>query len=403
MGLVSEILKPVRAARRFVKLPSQARSERRTDHLGLPAHDTGIERAVSEAIAWLGRAQDNSLSRDGGVARDYSLINGWSASYPETTGYIVPTMLAYANRFNDGSVRERARLMLDWLVSIQFPEGGFQGGVIGAQPVVPVTFNTGQILMGLASGAREFGEPYLSAMRQAADWLVRTQDGDGCWRKHNTPFAGLGEKVYETHVAWGLLEAARVGADKSYADAALGNIRWALHSQQTNGWFKDCCLSDPAQPLTHTLGYALRGILEAYLFTNDPSLLAACRRTADGLLSAVDRDGFLPGRLDSEWRDVVSWACLTGSVQIAYCWLRLYCETGDERYRDAACAANQYVRRTMRINGSPEIRGAIKGSFPVSGGYCTYEYPNWACKFFIDSNLLEQDVAADKARMRNGS
>jgi hypothetical protein len=403
MGLVAEILKPVRAARRLVKLPAQARSERRTDLLGLPSHEVGSERAVAEAIAWLGRAQDNSLSKDGGVARDYSLINGWAASYPETTGYIVPTMLTYANTFNDSSVRERAKRMLDWLVSIQFPEGGFQGGVIGARPVVPVTFNTGQILMGLASGAREFGEPYLSAMRRAADWLVCTQDADGCWRRHSTPFAEPGEKVYETHVSWGLLEAARVVADKSYADAALANIRWALQSQQTNGWFKDCCLSDPAQPLTHTLGYALRGILEAYLFTKDPSLLAACRRTSDGLLSTIDRDGFLPGRLDSQWRKVVSWACLTGSVQIAYCWLQLYRETSDDRYREAAAAANRYVRRTMRIDGSPETRGAIKGSFPVSGGYCTYEYPNWACKFFIDSNLLEQDVAADNARIRNGS
>ena len=36
--------------------------------------------------------------------------------------------------------------MLDWLVSIQMPSGAFQGGTIGESPVVPVTFNTGQIL-----------------------------------------------------------------------------------------------------------------------------------------------------------------------------------------------------------------------------------------------------------------
>lgn len=40
-------------------------------------------------------------------------------------------------------------------------------------------------------------------MRRAADWLVETQDADGCWRRHPTPFAEPGEKVYETHVAWG--------------------------------------------------------------------------------------------------------------------------------------------------------------------------------------------------------
>ena len=72
--------------------------------------------------------------------------------------------------------------MLDWLVKIQLGNGGFQGGLIDSEPVVPVTFNTGQILLGLAAGVREFSDQYRLAMCRAADWLVRTQDSDGCWR-----------------------------------------------------------------------------------------------------------------------------------------------------------------------------------------------------------------------------
>jgi len=30
--------------------------------------------------------------------------------------------------------------------------------------------------------------------------------------------------------------------------------------------------------------------------------------------------------------------------------------------------------------------------WPVSGGYAKFQYPNWACKFFIDSNCLEKEV-----------
>jgi hypothetical protein len=70
----------------------------------------------------------------------------------------------------------------------------------------------------------------------------------------------------------------------------------------------------------------------------------------------------------------------------------MYQITGKIAYRDAACAANQYVRRTMRIKGPSEMKGAIGGSFPIYGGYCQYAYPNWACKFFIDSNLLEKQI-----------
>jgi hypothetical protein len=363
------------------------------DRSGPPELDPGVERTVEEAAAWIGRAQDNSASRDGGVARDCSLISGWNTSYPETTGYIVPTMLGCAPELGDDSLRERAKRMLDWLVSIQLPDGSFQGGPIGAEPVVPHVFDTGQILMGLAAGVREFGlEEYHAAMCRAADWLVGAQDNDGCWRKHPSPFAMPGEKAYETHVAWGLLEVARLEPDRPYAKAALANVRWALTMQHENGWFDKCCLQDPTRPLTHTIGYALRGVVEAWRFTRDESLLKAGRRTADGLVTALREDGFLPGRLDADWRGTVSWACLTGSVQIAACWLLLYEDTGDVRYLDAAYAANRYVRRTVRVDGPLETRGAVKGSFPVDGGYCKYQYPNWACKFFIDSNLIEKQT-----------
>ena len=135
-----------RAAYAYWRLPPLAKAECKKDQRGLPQKDPGIDRSVTEAIGWLCRAQDHSRLKDGGVARDYSLINGWNASYPETTGYIVPTMIACAQSFNDESLKERARNMLDWLVSIQLPDGGFQGGLIDSQPVVPVTFNTGQIM-----------------------------------------------------------------------------------------------------------------------------------------------------------------------------------------------------------------------------------------------------------------
>ena len=75
----------------------------------------------------------------------------------------------------------------------------------------------------------------------------------------------------------------------------------------------------------------------------------------------------------------------------------LFQETGDIRYRDAAYAVNCYVRRTMKAAGPSETRGAIKGSFPVGGGYGTYEYLSWACKFFLDSNMLEQKVRGQQS------
>jgi hypothetical protein len=376
----------------YLRLPLAAKQECWIDRFGNALKDPGINRAVDNGIGWLCRAQDYSLFQDGGVARHFSLISGWSTSYPETTGYIIPTMLAYADLVKDEAIRQRARRMLDWLISIQLPGGGFQGGMIDSKPVVPVTFNTGQILIGLVSGVREFGERYRESMCRAADWLVKSQDLDGCWRRYASPFAAPGEKVYDTHISWALLEASRVESNNSYVNAALANINWALSFQKSNGWFDKCCLTDPSQPLTHAIGYVLRGTIEAYRYTENKGLLKCCRKTADGLLTAIREDGFLPGRLNSDWHGTVSWACLTGSVQIACCWLMLYQITSELQYRDCAYLVNRYVRRTMKIDGPAETRGAIKGSFPVYGEYGAYEYLNWACKFFLDSHMLEKEV-----------
>jgi hypothetical protein len=372
---------------------AEMRRERRAE---TPRHDVPLDCAISEALAWLGRAQDRSLSADGGVARHYCLVDGWSASYPETTGYIIPTVLGEAGVSQDPGLRERAKAMLDWLVSIQMPSGAFQGGTVIDVPVLPVTFNTGQILMGLAAGVSEFGATYLNSMINAADWLVNTQDGDGCWRVHSSPFVEQGEKAYDAHASWGLFEAARVRPGHGYAEAAMRNVHWALTHQNAEGWFANCCLTDPVNPLTHTIGYVLRGLIEAYLFTGDKKVFEAATKTAIGLLGVLQPDGFIPGRLDSSWRGTVSWSCLTGTVQIAICWFLLFMESGDDRFRDAACLANRFVRRTVRFDGPPETRGAVKGSFPVSGSYAPFQYPNWACKFFIDANRLEKTICEDE-------
>ncbi len=379
-------------------LSAAAKAQDLQDRSGALAVDPGNEQAIDACLAWIGRAQDRSATSDGGVARHFSLIDGWGASYPETTGYIVPTLLREAAIRGDKPLEQRAKKMLDWLVAIQLPSGGFQGGMITQEPVLPVTFNTGQILIGLAAGAAAFKDDrYCTAMERAASWLVETQDDDGCWRRHPTPFANAGDKAYETHVAWGLFEAERVAPGQGYGRAALRQVNWALTRQRDNGWFADCCLDDPGRPLTHTLGYVLRGVLEAYRLSEDGRFLQAARRTADRLAKAVDDDGFLAGRFDRDWEPAVPWCCLTGSVQLAFCWLQLFALTGESHFLAAGRRVNRYVRRTIDISGPDDQRGGVRGAFPISGHYGRYQYLNWAAKFAIDSFRRELELTEREA------
>jgi hypothetical protein len=54
--------------------------------------------------------------------------------------------------------------------------------MIDAIPRVSVTFNTGQILIGLAAGYKHFGdESYLRSLHRAAVVPQRLAGSDGCW------------------------------------------------------------------------------------------------------------------------------------------------------------------------------------------------------------------------------
>jgi hypothetical protein len=374
-----------------LRTPPRARLAQWRDRKGVPAFDPGPERAIEEGVAWLCRAQDHSASRDGGVARDFSLIDGWSSSYPETTGYIADTFIVHGGETRNRHLVKRAFNMLDWLVSIQLADGAFQGGTVGLTPLLPGTFDTGQVLIGLTAGTH-IDERYRRPMIRAADWLLNAQDTDGCWRRYETPFAAPGEKVYETHAAIGLFRAAVLEPGRGYAEAAIAQVRWALGRQTANGWFHNCCLTDPERPLTHTLGYALRGVVEAYLWTRDKEFLQAACRTADALLRAFGADGRLAGRLTSQWRPAADWVCLSGTSQIAESLLLLFDATQSGDFRNVARAANAFVRRTLSTAGPLEIRGGVKGSFPVDGWYGRWQYLNWACKFMIDANRAELRV-----------
>ena len=104
------------------------------------------------AANWLACAQD--AMADGGICGRYSLKKGWTTSYPETTGYIIPTFLKLAACLKEPSFIGRAERAVEFLLKLQGAEGAFPGGEMDAKPA-PSSFNTAQIINGLVSWYRE--------------------------------------------------------------------------------------------------------------------------------------------------------------------------------------------------------------------------------------------------------
>ena len=80
---------------------------------------------IENVAEWLNEAQN--VQGDGGFSGRFDIKSGWSSSYPETTGYIVPTLIALSKELNDSNFIERAERAIKFLLSLQLKEGGFPG------------------------------------------------------------------------------------------------------------------------------------------------------------------------------------------------------------------------------------------------------------------------------------
>lgn len=356
--------------------------------------------SLEQAIGWICRAQD--ASGDGGVARSYALVynrffkrKGWTPSYPETTGYIIPTMFDYARLTGRRDLVDRAVRMADWEADVQMPNGAVQGGTVD-QPATPAVFNTGQVIFGWARAYEETGnERYRRAATRAGEFLLSVQDADGAWRRKLSDYASaaLPSYTYNTRTAWGLNVLAGISGNSAFSDAAARNVEFALTEQLPNGWFKNNCLYDASRPLVHTIAYSLRGILEIGIAQGKPAYVAAVRKAADALLERQAPDGSLAGRFDAQWDPAVTWSCLTGNAQMGLVWGRLFHVTGDQKYVQGLAKANQFLRRVQWVGtGNPGLDGGIGGSYPIHGRYGRFEVLNWAVKFFADSLMLEASI-----------
>lgn len=361
------------------------------DTLGLslgPAADNRTH--LDAAIAWLKHAQD--VTGNGGVAQTFLVKSlRWAPSYPETTGYIIPTFYRYAAIAGDEDARQRARRMADWEIEIQHPTGGVLAGALGDSDQ-PTIFNTGQVIFGwVRAFEEEQDERYRQAAVKAANWLIEVMDGDGCWRKFGSPMTGKQINTYNARSAWGLARVFDITGDKRYLEAAVRNAEWAMTQRNSVGWLAQNCLQDSAQPFTHTIAYAMRGLLEIGVAAQREDLIQAARVIGDAMIANLPANGRLPGRYNDRWQPTVKWSCLTGDCQLGINWGRLYQITGEEKYREATRRVLDFVKRTQNLTGDENERG-IKGSHPINGGYHPWQYPNWATKFCADALMMNQAI-----------
>jgi len=343
--------------------------------------------ALRKAITYLLHAQRNGS--DDGMG-SYHLVHGWGASYPETTGYALPTLIAAADLLQWNEAREAAVKAGEWLLSIQRADGGWQGGRVGeGRP--SIVFNTAQVIRGMLAVHALTGEQrYREAALRAGHWIVSVQDADGAWRGANFMSTA---RVYDTYVDAPLLQLSAQTGDDTLRAAALRNLQWVSAQQKPNGWFAnaDNTIRHNDRPITHTIAYTLDGLLECARILGDDQLARSAMMAAGALADRYLSTGRFHGRYDAAWNGSEH-PLMTGCAQMTIVWIRLPAMTKEDRFAEAASRMLAFLGAVQRLGeaGPVDARGAMPGSFPLWGRYEKFAFPNWGTKYFADALLCAE-------------
>lgn len=347
------------------------------------------ENALRLLINWILNAQ----GPDGGIAAYYSLLTGYAGSYPEVTGYIIPTLYDFSNANGDLVPRKAAERATRWLLSLQMASGAFPAGLYAHNTdPQPSVFNTGQILQGLVRAhletqAESEKAEILGRAQAAGNWLAEVQQPDGSW---TGPAAYQGSAhTYYSMVSWALAQLAAQSGEPNHASAADRNLDWIIAQAKPTGWIDGINLQGHPAYL-HFIAYVIQGILECGILRRRKDAIQAAEKSAWVLLRKFETHKRLPGTYQSDFAGGQEFSCLTGNAQMSCVWLRLFETTGDLRYLNAALKMNEMLKQSLPTKGHKGCLGGVAGSYPIWGTYQPMRFISWGAKFLADALMLEQ-------------
>ncbi len=263
-------------------------------------------------------------------------------SYPEVTGYMVPTLLHYGEC-------DLAASLARWLLCVQRADGSFPDPDQGS----PYVFDTGQVLRGLLAATTATLVPGArDAARRAADYLLAQMAKKGEKGFSQAYGASNCPEAVHLYVLPPLVEAASVLQDQDYCEAAQRCLHYYIRQP-------DLVRADD---LTHFLAYELEALI-------DLGRADLAQPVLDRLRERQKPDGGVPGI------GGVDWVCSPGLAQLAICWYKL----GQWQPADNALSW---------LESHQEPTGGFKGSYGPAAAYKQDVEISWAPKFYLDAHLL---------------
>jgi uncharacterized protein YyaL (SSP411 family) len=338
-------------------------------------------------LLWLKASFDATNQR--GSAAFYAPLrfpfSGWSAAYPETTGYIIETLLDYHTLNGEQWLFEYSKNAADWICSLQKKNGALPGG-LGENGEESV-FNTGMMLFGLIRiFEKTQDEKYKIVIEKAVNWLLSILEKDGSWQKG----AYINDYVpsYYTRVVWAILKANSILENEKIPFLMQQALDFYKAKVNENGTIQNWAFEKSSPAFTHTIAYTQRGFLEAGILLNDEKSIEIAKRISLIISDLLERNKKIAGTYDENWQADYSFICNTGNAQLSLNAARIYEHTGDIFYLNLAKKIFKTVENAPSRIPIKGFRGSIQGSSPYWGKYIKFAAPNWAAKFWLDAKFL---------------
>ncbi len=327
-----------------------------------------------------------------GSAHSYSPLFGWARAYPETTGYLIETLLKASRMPGEADLAEYAVGALRWLCTIQLPNGAFTA--LTAEHRVPSVFNTAQVLFGYAFaltseavGSAEDRGRWVSAGSRALSWLSRQLGDPAGWG--SGAYVSGHDPTYYTRALWGML---CMDAVLNGGGPLRGRIEQALE-QYARRFRHNGALDSwgfwPDQPAhTHTIAYSLEGFWHAARMLNRADIASSAESTLMRLLRQRAADGCTAGAYDSDWRGVRGYRCVTGNLQLSLLAAQIAEARAADGWKKEAISLFDEVAHAQCLMPCRGVFGGLPGSYPLWGPYLRMRFPNWAARFYAEAWML---------------
>ena len=344
---------------------------------------SSLESSVSAVLGWLERSQ--LANGNGGFAARYNMLTGqWQASYPETSGYLIPTLIGIGEIVSDQSMLRAADSAGNYLLGLQQADGSIDCRRDGPEGTGSkennVAFDMGAILNGFCSLGTSRPE-FLSAAERLADFLCREQSAEGVW-PHNSYFPYLG--THNTLTAFSLVKAARLTGRIDFENAAKRTLKHLIPNFGKSGFIAHTSFTDVPHKYSfiHPFCYAIEGLqsLEDYGYDFRANWYPAIERLAN--LETIFP--LLPSHFNDSFQPLTKYSVLTGAAQSSLALMR----SGESALRSTGIRILHRLCLTIDTSSPDDgVRGGLQSSWPFSGRYGRFTFNNWSAKYFLDCYL----------------